>query len=251
MNFVFGLEAAGLAAAITAVVASFLLVAFITLYTMHRVLRTHPMAVPVAPYFVAVTTVWALLLSFVAADSWSANDDANRILNEERSAIQRLEGLARIDSLGLEHLGEVVATYRAAVVDAEWGDGRNRAHEPAAEAAIEEIRRALVEASLAGLPAALAAKAIADFEALQDARSHRLAMGKAPADSAKWYLLLALTGLAHIAIALVHADRPPAAWPALILFALACWASLFVLALYAQPYDGTVRIEPGGLLSAP
>lgn len=250
MNFVFGLDAAGLAAVITAVVAGCLLVALVTVQIMHRVLRTHPIAVPVAPYFVAITTVWALLLSFVAADSWAANDDASRILSEERSAIQRLEGLARIEPLELGHLGEVMASYRAAVVEAEWGNGRNRIHEPAAEAAIEAIRHVLVEATLAGLPAALAAKAIADFETLQDARSHRLAIGKAPADSAKWYLLLALTLLAHIAIAMVHADRPAAAWPALTLFAVACWASLFVLALYAQPYDGAVRLAPYELVTA-
>lgn len=126
MTFVFALDAAGLAGAITVAVVGCLLTGLVALHIMHRALRRQVIAVPVAPYFVAVTTVWALLLGFVAADSWAANNEARRILNEERSAIQRLEGLARIEALDLQPLAEGVAAYAAAVVEREWGSDRNR-----------------------------------------------------------------------------------------------------------------------------
>lgn len=250
MSFVFALDSAGLAGAITVAVAGCLLTGLIALHVMHLALQRQLIAVPVAPYFVAVTTVWALLLGFVAADSWAANNEARRILNEERSAIQRLEGLARIDAIDLRTLGGGVTAYAAAVVEGEWGRNRNRTRDPAVEAAIEDIRRFLVEAALSGLPDALANKAIVDFDELQDARNHRLSLGEPPAGFAKWHLLLVLTALAHVAIAMVHADRPSAAWPALLVFSLACWTSLFLLALHAHPYDGAVRLEPSGLLTA-
>lgn len=207
-----------------------------------RLLRAGVIAAPVAPFFVSITTVWALTLGFIGADVWSMNNQAEYAANAERSAIGRLLGMATPEALDLPALGAAVNAYQAMVVQDEWGRGANRVAAVSVEAALRSIHLVIIAAAKADLPPTLGYKLITAFDALQDARNLRLAIGGGILSPYKRYLLVFLTVLAHLAIALVHADRPKAGWPALAIFAMASTASLLVLALHADPYGGVLDL---------
>jgi hypothetical protein len=201
-----------------------------------------PQSVPVAPFFTAVTTVWALSLGFVAADLWNLRADAEKAASAERSSVSRLLGMSAPAALDAAALREALAAYSAAVRDAEWGGNANAAPSQAVEDALQDMRLALIALARQATPQPLMAKMAQDFDELQDARNERLAIGHGSVNAYKWYLVLMLTLLAMVAIASVHADRPPAGRTALSIFATAAVVSLWVLAMHANPYTGSASI---------
>jgi hypothetical protein len=199
-------------------------------------------SLPVAPFFTAITTVWALSLGFVAADLWSLRSSAEQAASAERSSVSRLLGMAAPDALDLPALRDALGSYSAAVRDNEWGDAGNAVPTPQVEGSLQAMRLALVELSRQATPLPLIAKMTQDFDELQDARNTRLAIGKGSVNVYKWYLVLALTALSMLAVASVHADRPAAGRTALVIFAAASVISLWILAVHANPYTGGAAI---------
>lgn len=206
-----------------------------------RHLRSVP-GIPVAPFFTGITTVWALSLGFVAADLWSVRAQAEQAASAERSSMTRLHGMAGSEALDLPALREALAHYSAAVREMEWKENANAKPAEPVEAALQEMRLALIALARSAAPQPLMAKMTQDFDELQDARNTRLAIGQASVSEYKWYLVLVLTVLSAVAIASVHADRPPAGRTALAIFAAAAVVSLWVLAMHANPYAGSAAI---------
>ncbi len=240
MNQLFSLPAA----ALLAIVASFGLITFVLAVAyLHWFSRRSAATGPVAPFFTAVTTLWALSFSFAAADIWAANSEAARSASAERSAITRLAGIAHENALDIPRILDALAAYKKSVAEEEWGHFANGQPSPAADAALQDIRLAIVGAARGGSLDGLLSKIVQDFDELQDARNARLAIGRGAGSDYKWYLVLALTLLSQIAIASVHADRPRAGRGALAIYTLAASVSLWIIALHANPYVGVSKLE--------
>lgn len=201
-----------------------------------------PASIPVAPYFTAITSAWALSLGFAAADIWSVRADAQSYAVAERSAITRLAGMAAGNALDVPAILAGLAQYREGVLEDEWG---NSSQHPSSdvEGAIQDIRLAIISLAREGTPPSLVENLTRDFDELQDARNLRLANAESSVSEYKWYLLLFLTVLSTIAIASVHADRPAAGRSALAIYIVAATVSLWILAIHANPYDGMARID--------
>jgi hypothetical protein len=242
LNTIFALPPLPLLAAFAAFVALSLLLSLLALRALHRRWEQDARILPVAPFFTAVTTIWALSLGFAAADLWGVRAQAEQASSAERSSISRLHGMSADDALDAPRLREALAAYASAVAQVEWGEAANARPAEEVERALQSMRLAIIELARAGTPAALMAKMAQDFDELQDARNTRLAIGAGSISEYKWYLVLVLTVMSMIAIAAVHADRPPAGRWSLAIFAVAATASLWILALYANPYSGGARI---------
>lgn len=201
-----------------------------------------PASVPVAPFFTAVTSAWALSLGFAAADIWSVRADAQNYATAEHSAITRLAGMAAPDALNVPAILSGLARYRDEVLAQEWG---HSSQEPsgAVDDAIQDIRLAIISLARQDTPTSLVESFARDFDELQDARNLRLANAESSVSEYKWYLLLFLTVLSTVAIASVHADRPAAGRSALVIYIVAATVSLWILAIHANPYDGMARID--------
>jgi hypothetical protein len=78
--------------------------------------KGRPDRIPVAPYFVSVTTIYALFLAFHASTIWSRQHDAEAAFEEAVTAISRLESLFGKEGLGLEQARFHVAEYVDAVI---------------------------------------------------------------------------------------------------------------------------------------
>jgi hypothetical protein len=217
--------------------------AFLFLWAFHRSLDSKSTPIPVAPFFTAVTTVWALSFSFTAAEIWSANTQASHAASAERSALTRLAGMAHGDALDLPLVIDGLRAYKVAVETQEWGGSSNREPAIGADMAIQHIRLAIVSAAKDGALPVLIGKMASDFDELQDARNDRLAVGRGSYSVYKWYLVIFLTFLSQIAIASVHADRPRAGRRALAIYTTAATISLWLLALHANPYEGVSSLH--------
>jgi len=242
LNTVFALNPLPLLAAFVVFAAASFLVSLVALRWFHGQWQADVTVLPVPPFFTAVTTIWALSVGFAAADLWNTRAQAEQAASAERSSISRLYGMSAADALDVPDLREALSSYVSAVAEAEWSLANVDASDRV-EAALQQIRIATIEMARAGTPPALMSRIAQDFDELQDARNARLAIGVSTISEFKWYLVLVLTVLSMIAIAAVHADRPRAARAALVIFAMAAIASLWILALYANPYWGGTRIE--------
>jgi hypothetical protein len=224
-----------------------LLLAILFLQVLHRRLAGEPTRVPVAPFFASVTTIWALIFGFVAAEVWQTNNRATEAALAERSSIQRLAGIAAPDALDLPQLRRALAEYVIAVAEDEWGRDANSAPHARADAAVQGLRLNLIVAAHGGMPEALVSKMIVDFDELQDARELRLAIGQRNLAELKWTLVVVLAVLSQISIAFVHRDRPRAGRVAIGIFTIAACLSIWLVALHATPYSGSVSITEAHL----
>jgi len=197
---------------------------------------------PLPTFIGAITTVWALSLGFTAADVWTVRANAERLASAERSSISRLAGMARGEALDSHELRQALSLYAAAVDRDEWTRDQNTQGSSEVEAALQQIRLAFIALARAGTPDALVGKMARDFDELQDARNERLAIGQGAVSNYKWYLVLFLTMLSMLTIAITHVGQPRAARNALVIFSLAAFVSLWILALHANPYAGAARI---------
>ncbi|KPQ06334.1 MAG: Protein of unknown function (DUF4239) [Rhodobacteraceae bacterium HLUCCA12] len=226
-----------IAASIAALVAAFAL-----LRLFHRRFNGEITAVPVNSFFGAVTTIWALVFGFVAADVWQANSNAAEAAVQERAALIRLNGMAEAEALDLPELENALHRYVGIVARNEWDGAGNSESAPEAETALQAIRLALLAAQEDGVPSVLLGKMITDFDELQDARTKRLAIGAGDAQILKWMLVIILTLMSMVAIAFVHRDKPRAGRTALKIFTVAAAAAFWLVLLHSGPYLGPVRL---------
>ena len=199
--------------------------------------------VPVTTFVSAIATAWALALGFAAADVWLIRAHAEQAASEERSAIGRLAGMAGVEAFDAADLRQGLSQYRTAFLEKEWVGLGNRDPAPEVDQALQHIRLAIFALAQGPAPSTLVSNLARDFDELQDARNKRLAIGETSVSEYKWYLVLFLTVLSMIALAAVHADRPPAGRNALSVFTVAAVVSLWILALHADPYIGPAPIQ--------
>ena len=197
-------------------------------------LRERGDLVPVAPYFVSITTLYALFLAFHASTIWSRQHAAEDHFRDAVSAISRLASLLGKEGADLEPARLHLSRYAEAVVRDEWASGNARAS-PRASAELEALRRELVRAS-ERVPTALGNHLWRVFDDVVRARSERLWIGAHSRGTNSWMLVLVLGLLSHIAIGLVHADRPRAGGLALLLFACATTAAYWLLTRTLDPF---------------
>lgn len=218
---------------------------------LHRRLAAGGALLPVAPFFVSVTTVFALFLGFLAADVWDDKQRASDAAYRERSALQRFVTLVGPGALDDPQALAAAARYRSSVVEREWRGARNAAADPQARAALRALWAAAARLSAGGASSPAAAHLFAVLDDLEAARAERLSIGADAGGSNAWYSVLALWLFSFAALAAVHLDRPPAGRLALTLFALATGASFFFLVLHDSPYGGGIRIDSGLLAALP
>ncbi|MCC5970833.1 MAG: hypothetical protein JJU15_12870 [Pararhodobacter sp.] len=216
--------------------------AYLLLRLFHHRYDDDSRAVPVQSFFAAITTIWALVFGFVAADIWATNSNAAEAAVEERAALIRLSGMAQYEALDMPDLESALHYYVVAVAQSEWDTASNRRAAPEVDGALQSIRLSLLAADEAGVSPVLLGKMIADFDELQDARTRRLAIGKGTIQVLKWALVVMLALMSLVAIAFVHRDKPRAGRAALTIFTVAASSAIWLVLLHASPYSGSVRI---------
>lgn len=189
---------------------------------------------PVGPYFVSITTLFALFLAFHASIIWSNQRSAEAAFHDAVTSISRLEAFFENERLGLESARSHLSRYVDAVVQEEWATG-NTKPSPRASQELEYLREELIRVS-EKMPGALSSHLWHLFDEVVKTRSTRLWIGSKGHSEQTWGIILVLGLLSHIAIGLVHADRPPAGVVAMILFACATTVAYWILSQGINPF---------------
>lgn len=207
--------------------------------------RRKPGLLPVGPFFVSVSTLYALFLAFHASTIWSHQHDAEAAFRDAVTSISRLEKLLDLTGDQAPAARDELGRYIDAVVREEWPTGNSRPS-PRAVQALDDLRGTLVQVA-GSVPTAVADDLFRVFDELVRARSERIWVGAHNRNRDSWYVVLVLGLLAHVAIGVVHMDRPRAGLLALVLFAVATTASYRLLTDALNPFVNVDNVDPGAL----
>lgn len=207
---------------------------------LHRRFQAKSDILPVAPSFVAVTTVFALALGFLAGDIWEQKRRAVNAAYDERLAMDRfvaIVGPTRIDSAPA--LG-AVERYRTAVITREWGANRNRSADRETDDALNGLWEEVAALARSEAPPATVTQLFKVVDDLAAARSTRLSIGAYRDGSNAWFVVIVLCLSSYFAIVSVHFDRPAAGRLAITIFAVATTLAFWFLAMHDSPYAGGI-----------
>ncbi len=203
--------------------------------------------IPVGPFFVAISTVFSLLLAFHGSSIWSKQERAERALIQEELTLHRLRQLAQTDVLNHPEVAQAANRYAQAVINHEWQVIKNRQGSEAVETALQELRKATLKIDRDITPA-VHSYVLRLFDDLVRSRQERLWLNSQPQKYKIWAVILLLGLLSHLAIVLVHLDKPKACKLALYLFGVATSLAYWLLLDTEDPYQVFSKLNPAMLL---
>ncbi len=218
----------------------------------HVLLRLPTARAPHPPFHAAMVALFALFLSFTAADAWRRGDAAYLALLREASEVGALHAtlgaLAEQGAPGAPMIAGL-RDYLDASLKQEWRHA-NTVSSPEAAAALDGLWAATARELARGGDKTAAWRTVHEhLEGLKQARSARLVAGGLFGDVAKWSCLMVLFLVGATAISLVHLDRPKGAVTALVLFTLAGSCALTLVAVSEHPYTGWDAVTPDRLIA--
>ena len=229
-----------------------LVVSFAWLAWLSRRFANVPKLLPVGPAFGPVTIVFALFFSFLAVDIWTQERAAGDAVSKEVTALMRLQAFTEPAALNAPGALPMLAAYRHAVSSNEWGSYFNHQASTGAALALRDLRLYGAGLSRDGAPAPLVGQWFKAVDDLEDARLKRLLIGSDHTDNNQWYVVIVLAFFAHLTIAAVHMDRPPAGRMMLLFFSIATTLALWQLAMHTNPYNGGfTRVTMPAYLATP
>jgi hypothetical protein len=198
--------------------------------------------VPVAPFFVALATLYALFLAFHASAIWQHKNQAERDFIDAATAIKRLDDMLSPGQLDLAEARTRLHSYVRYVFKDEWRS-HNRMPSDRADVALRDLQAQIVRATMS-LPPATAAQLNTLLNQVANTRSDRLWLGGNFVSMISWLGVLALGFLTHLSVAVVHLDRPRAGTVALVLLMVGTTVAYWTLGLVVDPYADTERLNP-------
>jgi hypothetical protein len=202
----------------------------------------------VAPFFGAVSVLFALLTGFLANDVGERNRQAWRAVHSESSAAASLYTLSIASASDMAAIRVALRDYLQSVVRDEWPSMADDGASAKTEAALAGLLRELGEPKIAGEASqAVHSALLSTALKVRDARADRLALASDRTNDVKWATVLILGVLTQIALAFVHLERARAQIAAIGLFSVAAIVALGLIALQEQPFDGAIRISSAPL----
>ena len=208
----------------------------------------------VPPYISVSALMFGFFAATLAADIWPKQDEANKILINETSAIRSL--LATSEHLKASDkviLVKSINGYVDAVLEKEWpamvaGDHANR------EGALPELKElsytAIQLTIREKLPGVLESRLQQSIDEIRIARLSRLSLAHDSISYIKWRAVLLFGFLLLFTVALVHMRRPRAMKITLLVTALGILLSIAILANNRSPYAGREAITPEMLINS-
>lgn len=198
---------------------------------------------PVAPFFAAISMVFALFLAFHAADIWTHKREAERAFIQAGSAIKRFDELVGPSQLNLPDAHRELGRYVKYVFKDEWRKNRNQKGSERAEGAFRNLQEVVLKATQT-LPSSTATQLNVLMNDISRTRSDRLWIGGNHTEVSSWLAVALLGFLTHLAVASVHFDRRRAGAVALALLASTTTIAYWSLGIVADPYRHSGQLNP-------
>jgi hypothetical protein len=202
----------------------------------------------VAPFFTAVSVLFALLTGFLASDLADRNRQAARAVQTEAGELHNVHTLSVASVSDMRPIRVALLEYVNRVIKDEWPAMTDDRPAPATAAAYDELLREVSDPKIAQEAGAAVHAALLNAAVRAGtARSDRLALAADRTSHIKWGLVLVLGVMTQVSIALVHLQRRGAQAAALTVFSIAAVIALGLTALQERPFAEDVRLPPGPL----
>ena len=202
----------------------------------------------VAPFFTAVSILFALLTGFLASDIADRNRQAARAVQTEAGELRNIYLLSVASASDMHEIRTALADYARAVVNDEWPAMAENRPAPSASAAYDVLLRGVSDPVITREASASVHGALLNATVRAGtARSDRLALAADRTNDVKWVMVLILGVMTQVAIGVVHLQKSKAQGAALAVFSLAAVIALGMIALQERPFAGDLRIAPGPL----
>jgi len=206
----------------------------------------------VAPPFINIIGVlFGLTLAFLANDTWSAHDRAMNAVYKEADSLRSLVALTANLPPAMQHeLRTAVAAYGRASAG-EWPllaeRQTSRAVSEQADALLALLAtKAVAAAAGSNVQALMLHKA----SEIRDERDQRIALSQTHVNPLKWLGMGFLGLLTLLSVAVVHVDKPRAAFVAILLFALAAAPTAAIVLVQGNPFQQPTSVTPAAILAA-
>jgi hypothetical protein len=195
--------------------------------------------------------IFALLVGFIAAQTWADADRARLAVNREASALRAVLLLASaLPGDGEARLRALVGRHIDTAVNEEWpAMAHQRVTLTMMPAALAEALHFVLALKTDGSGQAAAQREIVTaLQTALDARRQRIIVSESSLDWLKWWGLILQAIVTLVAIACVHSDNRATSALALTLFASAAAVALLLIASRTHPFAGPVAVGPDVLL---
>lgn len=199
----------------------------------------------VAPFVGPIAAILAILIGFLASDIWDRDRRAAVSVRTEADQLLALNTLASTFDLPRATLDGALRAYVQAVVTQEWPDMARQRTSLDAEAALDQIFKAIDALHLnktgkSNVDQLMYVTALA----VRSARNTRLALSQDQSEGVKWYSVLALALMSQISVALVHLERARPQIAAIAVLTVSLVVVIGVLAAHELPFSPPFTISP-------
>ena len=198
-----------------------------------------------------LATIFAVLVGFLAAQNWNANERAAAAVNREASMLRAVVLLsAAFPGETQSRLRRLVHDYIEDAAAREWPamarQGVTLTIAPPALA--EALRLALLLTPQNNGQMAAQREMISALGSALDARRQRIILSESSLDWVKWAVLLLQAGLTLITIAMVHCGNPGGNRIILGIFSTAVGVAVALILSHSRPFSGEMGVKPSVLL---
>lgn len=203
---------------------------------------------PVAPFFVSVTAIFSLIVAFHGATIWSRADRAELAFMHAQTSLERLIQASKHAVLDRPSLEAATRKYADLVKEREWQGRFNRDRDDAVDDALQTLRIEVIQTGVNSTPG-VQNYLLHLFDDVVRSRAESLWIGAHKPNVVLWFVIFALGIMSNVAIAMVHQDRPRAAFRALIVFNITTALAYWLLLRAENPYEINALLDPARLLS--
>lgn len=201
----------------------------------------------VAPPFINVIgTLFALMLAFLANDTWSAHDRASNAVYREADALKAIISLTLElpqDERDAIHLA--VDDYARAAVEREWPLLSHRQADAETAAKLDHLL-VLASSRKTGeeLGLAVHTRVHVQIGEIRDSRDERIALSQTHVNPLKWLGMAFLGFVTMLSVAVVHVEQPRAAFVSILLFAAAAAPTAAIVLIQGNPFQEPTTVSP-------
>ena len=198
-----------------------------------------------------LSTVFGLLVAFLAFQVWGEADRANAAVNREASSLRAVVLLSSQFAGDTEsRINGLVHDYIQDAVNQEWpAMAQRNATLTIAPPKLAEVLHLALSLTPQGQGQVDAQREmVAAIQNAFDARRQRIVLSGSSINWVKWAVLLIQAGLTLLTVAMVHCDNPAANRIILTIFASGVAVAVWLIAANTRPFAGDISVKPTLLL---
>jgi len=210
----------------------------------------------VAPYIVVPNTLLALILAFMASSVWQNTSSAAAALQNEATALSRLEVIESTSPALSAELKSQLSAYTNLVQKVEWGSDYNAIRNSKVDQTLSDLyaRSWEIDAGACSVrdagsrctTKAMAAEILTEIKQLESARELRLSIGSKSnfGYGRNWAIIYLLTLVSNITLGAVHRANRRTAITAIALWCISTTLVFSMISLHIHPYKGFGALRP-------